>query len=165
MEQNNTIFQRHMGVYGISISDRCLLVIKKILGPYTGKYDLPGGRLEGGESLEKATIREVHEETGYSVEKMEHIGVCDFFINWVMQDNTIEHVHHIAILYEVKIDSEEPSHMIEKFEGQDSGGAIWIPLHELTPKNSSPLVLQAIEWINTRTLQLRAATFDYSLLD
>ncbi|OMF00470.1 NUDIX hydrolase, partial [Paenibacillus sp. FSL H7-0331] len=51
-------FYRHMGVYGISVDNERLLVIRKILGPYTGKFDLPGGRLETMESLELAVKRE-----------------------------------------------------------------------------------------------------------
>jgi 8-oxo-dGTP pyrophosphatase MutT (NUDIX family) len=37
---------------------------------------LPGGRRETGETSEEAAAREVHEETGYSVELERAVGVC-----------------------------------------------------------------------------------------
>lgn len=40
------IWHRHLGAYGICYEDGKLLVIRKKGGPYTGRYDLPGGSLE-----------------------------------------------------------------------------------------------------------------------
>ncbi|NIK77876.1 hypothetical protein FHS15_003014 [Paenibacillus castaneae] len=42
MEDKSSKFYRHMGVYGICVVNEQILVIRKILGPYSGKYDLPG---------------------------------------------------------------------------------------------------------------------------
>jgi ADP-ribose pyrophosphatase YjhB (NUDIX family) len=154
-------FYRHMGVYGVCAADHCILVIRKTLGPYTGKYDLPGGRLEKMESLEQGIRREFREETGYAVRKLKNIGVCDFSVRWTLQDNTVKNLHHIAILYEVDVDSAERTNPIESFEGQDSNGAVWLALDEVTSDNSSPLVLQAVEWIRTGTIPVAIGSFDY----
>ncbi|MEK8128572.1 NUDIX domain-containing protein [Paenibacillus filicis] len=145
------------------MADNCILVIRKILGPYTGKYDLPGGRLEKMESLEEGIIREFREETGYNVRKLKHSGVCDFSVMWTLQDHTIENLHHIAILYEVDVDSEELSTAIESFEGQDSKNVIWLALDQVASSNSSPLVLQAIEWMRTGTFPVASSSFDYRI--
>lgn len=59
-------FYRHIGVYGICVIQDQLLVVEEILGPYTGQYDLPGGRLENYESLDEAITREFNEETGFT---------------------------------------------------------------------------------------------------
>ncbi|MUT66651.1 NUDIX hydrolase [Paenibacillus sp. NEAU-GSW1] len=163
MPDNNDNFYRHLGVYGICVADKCILVIRKILGPYTGKYDLPGGRLEKMEFLEQGVIREFREETGYTIRKLKNIGVCDFSVRWTLQDNTVENLHHIAILYETDIDLEETTNSIELFKGQDSNGVIWISFDEVTSANSSPLVLQAIEWIRTGTIPLMRGAFDYTI--
>jgi 8-oxo-dGTP pyrophosphatase MutT (NUDIX family) len=42
----------HVGVYGIYIKNNAVLMIKKSRGPYKGMYDLPGGRMEQGETME-----------------------------------------------------------------------------------------------------------------
>ncbi|MCS7464591.1 NUDIX hydrolase [Paenibacillus doosanensis] len=155
-------FYRHIGVYGICVSDERILVIRKRLGPYTGKYDLPGGRLEAMESLEQGMIREFREETGYAVQKLHNIGACDFSVIWKLPNNTVENLHHIAILYKVAIDSEETTAPIESFDGQDSDGAVWLALDEVTSNNSSPLVLQAREWLHTGTIPVESGAFDYT---
>jgi ADP-ribose pyrophosphatase YjhB (NUDIX family) len=162
MADNENNFYRHMGVYGIGVADNRILVINKILGPYTGKYDLPGGRLEIMESLEQGMTREVREETGYIVQQLKHVGVCDFSVRWRLQDNTVENLHHIAILYEVEIDLSEEVNRIEAFEGQDSSGATWLAMDEVTSSNSSPLVMQAVEWLRTGALPVTCGSFDYT---
>ena len=40
-----------------------------------GRWGLPGGSVEPGESVRTAVIREVHEETGLDVEPLRLIGV------------------------------------------------------------------------------------------
>jgi molecular chaperone GrpE len=49
---------------------------RKILNP--GKWDLPGGTLEKGETLKEALLREIKEETGLEVEVGEIIGTAEF---------------------------------------------------------------------------------------
>ncbi|GMK37011.1 DNA mismatch repair protein MutT [Paenibacillus sp. CCS19] len=161
MTELNHPFHRHTGVYGICTQDNRLLVIRKILGPYTGRYDLPGGRLEKEESLQEGIIREFREETGCTVREMNSIGVCDFALKWYYQGE-LEIVHHIAMLYEVSVDANEIRDEVEAFIDQDSNGAIWLPLDEVTEHNASPLVLQAIEWIRSGALHVNRQTFDFT---
>lgn len=163
MSDTNDNFYRHIGVYGVCMNDERILAIRKILGPYTGKYDLPGGRLEKMESLEQGITRELREETGYTIRKLNNIGVCDFTVLWTPQENTVENLHHIVILYEVDVDLADINNAVESFEGQDSSGAIWLALDEATTNNSSPLVLQAIEWIRSGTIPVVSGSFDYRI--
>ncbi|MFC1644518.1 NUDIX domain-containing protein [Patescibacteria group bacterium] len=65
----------HLGVYCLVRRDDELLVIKKGRGPYIGKYDLPGGRLEFGESIEDGLRRELQEETGLEMMKASFLSV------------------------------------------------------------------------------------------
>ncbi|MWC29303.1 NUDIX domain-containing protein [Paenibacillus sp. MMS18-CY102] len=150
-----------MGVYGICVSNGQLLVIRKTIGPYTGKYDLPGGRMEPRESLETAIRREFLEETGYNIQALSPIGTCDFLVKWTLSNHEDELVHHIAILYKTVVDTGKPANSIISFEGQDSCEAVWVPLTELTTGHSSPLVLQAIDWVRSGTLPVKASCFDY----
>ena len=45
-----------------------VLVVRRARPPSSGLYTLPGGGVETGETLHEAVVREVHEETGLSVE-------------------------------------------------------------------------------------------------
>lgn len=45
-----------------------VLLVRRAHAPAKGRYSLPGGRVEFGESLAQALIREVAEETGLSIE-------------------------------------------------------------------------------------------------
>lgn len=55
---------RHLGAYGLALVDGRVLLIRKVKGPYTGSWDLPGGGIEHGESPADAVRREFVEETG-----------------------------------------------------------------------------------------------------
>lgn len=52
-----------------------LVLVKRKNPPYQGKFALPGGFVEIGESTETAAAREAFEETGLSVEILKLIGV------------------------------------------------------------------------------------------
>jgi 8-oxo-dGTP diphosphatase len=44
-----------------------LLLVRRGREPSRGLWSIPGGRVEAGESLETAAVREAHEETGLTV--------------------------------------------------------------------------------------------------
>lgn len=150
-------YHRAFGVYGICVEDGNLLVINKNGGPYTNRYDLPGGSLEESESLTEATKREFFEETGLEIEIEENIGVTDFKLPWLWRDFT--HVHHIAVYYSVKKIGGELS-VPKQFAGQDSLGAIWVLEKDVSLDNASPLVLKAFEWIRTKSLGIGPNTYE-----
>ncbi|MFQ6050670.1 MAG: NUDIX domain-containing protein [Candidatus Hydrothermarchaeota archaeon] len=51
-------------VDGIVLKENEIVLIKRKKEPYKGSWALPGGFVECGESVEKAVLREVKEETG-----------------------------------------------------------------------------------------------------
>ena len=51
-------------VFGLDEEDLKLLLIRRDLEPYRGRWALPGGFVEMEETLEQAALRELHEETG-----------------------------------------------------------------------------------------------------
>jgi 8-oxo-dGTP diphosphatase len=48
----------------IELSPNKILLVKRDTVPFRGYWALPGGRVEPGETVEKAVEREVKEETG-----------------------------------------------------------------------------------------------------
>jgi 8-oxo-dGTP diphosphatase len=55
-----------------------LLLVRRGQPPRAGEWSIPGGRLEAGERLREALVREVAEETGLTVTIERLIDVVDF---------------------------------------------------------------------------------------
>jgi mutator protein MutT len=55
-----------------------ILVVQRANEPSRGRWSLPGGRIEPGESAAEAAAREVREETGLDVVVGERLGIVDF---------------------------------------------------------------------------------------
>ena len=56
-----------VGVGAVVVRDGQVLLVKRRYEPLAGRWSLPGGMVEVGETLEQAVIREMHEETGLTV--------------------------------------------------------------------------------------------------
>lgn len=65
-----------IGVGAVVFRDEKVLIIKRAKAPFKGEWSIPGGRLEFGERLADAVIREVREETGVEIEIL---GLLDVF--------------------------------------------------------------------------------------
>lgn len=71
---NNYNFQ--IRVTGILIENRKLLLVKQKVNS-NREWSLPGGRVEAGEKLDEAIIREVFEETGINTKVEKLLYLCD----------------------------------------------------------------------------------------
>ncbi|MBH9990460.1 MULTISPECIES: NUDIX hydrolase [unclassified Lactobacillus] len=136
-------FHRAFGCYGIIGDQQSLVVIKKEGGPYINRYDLPGGSLEDGEPLDHTVKREVKEETGLIVQDYDQIGVTSFRYPWDYEQWHFN--QHICVFYRINKFTGDLQTTVKQFTGQDSLGAVSVPLEQLNLANSSPLVLKAKE--------------------
>jgi 8-oxo-dGTP pyrophosphatase MutT (NUDIX family) len=88
----------HKGIYCICKNDNGhLLTVEKSGGPYKNRLDLPGGTPEKNESEHETVIREVLEETGYTILTANRIGERCYEIPWNYKQWT--HSHHTAVYY------------------------------------------------------------------
>jgi 8-oxo-dGTP diphosphatase len=66
-----------VGVGAVVVNEGRVLLVRRGHEPLKGKWSLPGGLLEVGESLTAGVIREVREETGLEVEPVELVELLD----------------------------------------------------------------------------------------
>jgi 8-oxo-dGTP diphosphatase len=66
-----------VGVGGVVVRDGKVLLIRRGKEPLKGRWVIPGGTVELGETLQEAVVREVREETGIEVRAREVVLVFD----------------------------------------------------------------------------------------
>jgi 8-oxo-dGTP diphosphatase len=104
-------------VGAVIVVDDELLVIRRGHGPGAGEWSIPGGRVDAGETLAEALVREVAEETGLEA-------VCGSLIGYV------ERIHddrHFVILdfHATVLEGAQP------VAGDDAVEARWVPLGDV----------------------------------
>jgi 8-oxo-dGTP diphosphatase len=104
-------------VGAVVVVDDELLVIRRGHGPGAGEWSVPGGRVEAGETLAEAVVREVAEETGLEA-------VCGELVGFV------ERIHddrHFVILdfRATVLQGDQPR------AGDDAIEARWVPLGDV----------------------------------
>ena len=109
-------------VGAIALHDGNLLLIRRGHGPAAGEWSLPGGRLEAGELVAEAVVRELREETGLE-------GVCGELVGWVERIDPAGAHHFVILDFEVTVlDDAEPT------AGDDAAEAAWVPLDQVVDR-------------------------------
>lgn len=140
----------HLGVYGVIVFQGKIVLIQKCRGPYTGQWDLPGGKIEFGESPLEALTREVEEETGLHLAEATLAEAAS--VRFSYRENSGEQVdlHHLGVIYECRV--ENPDALRLSGDGQDAGEARWFSLEEagtlaLTPFAGKKLKGKRPGWV------------------
>jgi mutator protein MutT len=111
-----------VGVGAIIIDEDRVVLVKRGHAPLQGKWSIPGGVLEVGETLRKAVVREVREETGLTIEPGELLGV---FERVLPDDQGRMRYHYVLIDFLCRRVTGELS------AADDAEQARWFQRHEL----------------------------------
>ena len=101
----------------VVVRDGHLLLIRRGRGAASGQWSVPGGRVEWGETLEEAVVREVVEETGLQVN-------CGPFIGFAQRIDSDS--HYVILDFWATPISDQPLRA-----GDDAAEAAWVPLSGL----------------------------------
>jgi 8-oxo-dGTP diphosphatase len=108
-------------VGAIAVDADRLLLIRRGHGPAAGTWSIPGGRVEAGELLAEAVVRELLEETAVE-------GVCGELVGWVERFDDDQHLVILDFAVSV-LEGTTPE------AGDDAAEARWVPLEEVPELN------------------------------
>jgi len=65
-------------VAAVIVKDGTILATQRGYGEFKGKWEFPGGKVEKGENLEQAIIREIKEETNADINVIEYVNTVEY---------------------------------------------------------------------------------------
>jgi 8-oxo-dGTP diphosphatase len=108
-------------VGAIAVDADRLLVIRRGHGPAAGEWSVPGGRVEAGELLAEAVVRELWEETAVE-------GVCGELVGWAERFDGDD--HYVILDFRVAVlEGTTP------VAGDDAAEARWVALTDVAELN------------------------------
>lgn len=132
MKQSSTYKVR---ATGILIENNSLLLVQQKLSD-NKNWSLPGGRVEAGETLEQALIREMKEETGLDVEPIRMLYVCDVEAS----SNTVLHITFLS-----KRTGGEITLPTNEFDENPIHDVRFVPINELAQYGFSETFIELIK--------------------
>jgi 8-oxo-dGTP diphosphatase len=109
--------------------DRLLLARLSSRAVEEGRWTLPGGGVDHGESPETALVREVHEEAGLSPTVRALVGVHDVHLTGNAPDGRLEDFHAVNLVYEATVPEDaEPS--VREVDGTTDAVA-WVAVEDI----------------------------------
>jgi 8-oxo-dGTP diphosphatase len=136
--------------------DRVLLV-QRGREPLKGKWSLPGGVVELGESLTDAVAREIHEETGLEVEPIELVELIDRVVREESPEGQRIRYHFVIADYLCRV----VGGVLRA--ASDAAAARWVERAEWNGHSAlalDPITVRVIEagWQRARSLQTAVPT-------
>lgn len=128
------------GVAAVTVRGSEVLLAERGKPPSLGKWGIPGGAVEVGETREEAVVREVLEETHVVVRPVELLDIFDS----ISRDDEGKVRHHY-ILFEYLCEYVSG----EVIPGTDAPDARWVPIDDLSSVNIMPYTRRFIERVLT----------------
>ena len=124
------------GVGAVILDGERVLLVCRGTEPSKGYWALPGGKIELGESIREALIREVREETGLTVSPQK---IFDIFDGIVRADDSRVRFHYVLIDFFCVVTGGELRH------GSDAEDVRWVSRADLSGLRIVPLTLSALQ--------------------
>jgi 8-oxo-dGTP diphosphatase len=96
-----------------------VLMVRRANPPRQHEWSLPGGKVEFGEPLHAALVREIHEETGLHVEILGLLDVAE-----LIPENRATDVHYVLVDFSARASGEPVA-------GSDASEARWFARDEI----------------------------------
>src|SRR4051812_10182704 len=153
-----------VGVGGVVVHENRVLLVERGHEPMKGRWSIPGGLIDVGESLREAVIREVKEETGLDVEPVELIELLDR----IHREDSRVRYHYVIADYLCRVTGGTLG------AGSDAAAVRWVERAEWNSRHPSdedlspgaphttmildPITTRVIEtaWQRARTIQGRS---------
>jgi len=141
-----------LGVGAVIVANGRVLLVRRGTEPLLGKWTLPGGMLELGESLTAGVAREVREETGLTVEPVELVELLDR----IHRDGERVRYHYVIADYLCRVVGGELK------AASDASAVRWVERAEWNSHSAlhlDPVTVRVIEagWQRARNLEANSA--------
>ncbi|MCC6865565.1 MAG: NUDIX domain-containing protein [Ignavibacteria bacterium] len=126
------------GVYAVLKHKDKFILIKKGKGPFKGRWDLPGGKINFGETPKQTLKRELLEETGLKLASYKLLCVEAYTFK-----GNKEVFHHTGVIFNAK--AKEIKGIKRKPDGNDSYGAEVFTKKEMRGLKLTPLAKKVLK--------------------
>ena len=124
-----------VGVGAVILHEDKVLLVRRGQSPSFGKWSLPGGLVELGESTREAIAREIVEECGIGIRVVDVAGVIDRVVH---DDTGRVRYHYVLVDYLAYPES------LDVVAGSDAGDAQWFEIERVAELDTTPGLLDMI---------------------
>lgn len=129
-------------VYGMVTEGNQILLVQKSKGPYKGLWDLPGGKIEFGESPDTTLIREMIEETGLELKEYKFLKTDALVTHYTDENQQKVSLHLVGFIFKVKLDMVKD--IMPKQDDEELVITKWCSFDELDVNELTPFLQEIL---------------------